>query len=776
MSSAGGGQITDIDAALVSDMAVEPSYMSEIARKLRRGDYPMGYNTEDIESDMILDRTWGSLTSNAAVRRVSKTAYALEEANPDMYEMEDVGYDTQRSHEMGESQSGASTHISFSQIGYTEEDEWRPYKLFHNISTEPDNIGSIWEEVGRLGFKEMLNRSIDPSVSPEEKKQAINLLSRSGNDMSKFAERIMQDVFERQFSRYGTQQTPVKVKYGDYNDPGEDFYFEDVDAERAIQVEISTRYENPIGQPYVDSKTERSYDLEADEDVAVDMLIMAPDFTHDLMEKFGEDDMTVLSEVPNPGIPVSSRYSFKEKDRSNVEGEGSPIIIPDGSVTQTILKEQGHVGDDYPIVDSFDTDYEETLKAVGREYDILTESRLRNMVRESSEPLLDIFNAPHRIEQFLIDMYWDKGLTQSEIGNITGVTDRTISRWMNREHWDIVTRGTGTHLSDDTKDVWKDMYLGEDPFPRKMTGYEIKALYDMHPTFDIGDWEDWFGLEPKEREEQLVEQYPGNQDITYTIMLGKDERIFPSYSFIMETLRRMEVDIREGVFSSGSVIATGLAREYMLNEDQIRMDNEENVLYLRSDLENEMAEWLSKNELPFAYEPFNIPGTFVENEKWSDVMDRISDQDDEVMDIWEEIYMKHNLDEEGNVGVEEGLGRFNKKETVPDFTIYQDEDVLTAGRDWGKWGEFDYMVEVAGPYGAGIIPSGSDWENWYRVSGVAYKELLYRLLGIWDDVVFTVPNSESVGPSVKVDDNYVVVNSTQQDSGLDDFGELLGVV
>jgi hypothetical protein len=244
----------------------------------------------------------------------------------------------------------------------------------------------------------------------------------------------------------------------------------------------------------------------------------------------------------------------------------------------------------------------------------------------------------------------------------------------------------------------------------------------------------------------------------------------------METLRRMEVDIREGVFSSGAVIATGLAREYMLNQDEIMMENEENVLYLRSDLENEMAEWLSDNEVPFAYEPLNIPGTFVDNDEWSDVIDRISDPDNELMDMWEEIYMKHNLDEEGNVGVKEGIKRFNKKETVPDFTIYQDEDLLSADRDWDEWGEFDYMVEVAGPYGAGIIPSGADWEDWYRVSGVAYKELLYRVLGIWDDVIFVVPNSDSVGPAVRADDNYVVVNSTQQDSGLDAFGELIGVV
>lgn len=775
MSSSAGGEITDVDAGLVSDMAVEPSYFSEIARKLRRGGYPMGYNKEDVESDTTLDRTWDMLTPNAAVRRVSKTAFALTETNPNMYEIVEVGYDTERSHEMGESQSGASTHLSFSQVGYTEEDKWRPYKVIHNVATTSDDIGSMWDEWDRPGFKKMIQREVDPSVTVEDKKEVVKLLSRSGNDMSKYAELIMQDVFERQFSRYGTPQVPVKVVYGDYNDPGEDFYFEDIKDERAIQVEISTRYENPIGQPYVDTKTETAYDLESDEGVAVDVLIMAPDFTHDLMEKYGEDDRMVLAEVPNSGVPTTSRYMFKEKDRTDVEGEGSPIIAPDGSETSTILREEGHVGNDYPVVDGFDGDYEETLKAVGREFDVVTESRYRNMIREASEPLLDIFNYPYRIEQFLLDMYWDKGLTQSAIGNIIGAGQSTISDWMNDQHWGIVTRGTGTYLSDETKSLWEDMYGGEEPFPNKMSGYDIKYLYNMHPTFDREDWSDWFGLDPSEREEQLERQYPSKKDVTYTIMLGKDERIFPSYSFIMTTLDRMGVDIREGMFGSGSVIATGLARGYMLNEDQVRQDSEGSVLYLKSGLENSMAEWLSQKEVPFAYEPINIPGTFVENEYWDEIMGRVDDPDDDLMDTWEEIYMKHELGEEGDVGVEEGIELFNKGEIVPDFTIYPDEEEFSKGRDWEGWGDFEYMIELAGPYGAGIVPDTADWDDWYRVSGVAYKELLYRLLGIWDDILFIVPNSESVGPAVRTDDHYVVINSTQEDAGYDKLEGSIGV-
>lgn len=769
MSSAEGGLITDVDAGLVSDLGVEPSYVSEIARKLRRGGYPLAYSKREVDELDILERTWDDMDENAAVRRVSKIIYALEEANPNRYMTEEVGYDAGQSDELGQSQSGASAHLSFSEVGYTEETEWRPYLLFHNESTEYDDIGSLWEESGRAGFSKRLRMDVDQSITVSDKRNMIKELSRSGNDMSKFAERVMQDVFERQFSRYGTQNTPVEVTYGEYNDPMEDFYFEDVSDGYAIQVEVSTRFENPIGEPYIDSKLDRADELEVDRGVAVDMMVMAPAFAAKMLEKYGEDDRVILSEVPNNDFPTGTRFPFEEDDRSDVTSEGSPIIIPDGERTREELKSKGHVGDSYPIVDSDYGGYESNLESVGRQFDILTESRYRNMIRETSEPLFGRFDAPYRIEQYLIDMYWDEGMTQADIGGITGVSDVTISNWMNRQHWNIATRGTETILSDSTKEIWEDMYEGNDPFPRQMTGYEIKGLYNAHPLFDMSDWEEWFSIDPVEREEYIVEQYPADRDITYTIMLGKEERLMPSYSFIIETLRRMDVDIREGVFSSGNVIATGLAREYMINVEQIKGEDDEEVLYVRSDLENDFAEWLSDNEVYFGYEPFNIPGVFVDNDEWDSALSRVERMDDDVVDMWTSIYTKHNLQEERDVTPREGIDLFSRTEIVPDFSLY-------TGGEPVEIGEFDHLVEVAGPYGAGIIPSEADWEDWYRVNGVAYKELMYKLLGLWDDVLFVVPNSDGVSDELRDDDNYVVVNSTQTDSGFSKFGRFIGGV
>lgn len=774
--SADGRLITEVEAALVSDLAVEPSYISEIARKMQISEYPFGVNRETVMSDALLDTTWDDVQESTAIRRVAKIAFMLNESEPERYELVDVDYDTGESTELDQNQSQGSMHLSFSELGFTEEDEWRQYRILHNVETDFEDIGSLWEEAGRLGFKKRLEMDVDPSITIGQKEDVVRLLSRSGNNMSKFAEEILQDVFDRQFSQYETQQTPVEIFQSDYNDPGEDFYFEDIEQERGIQIEVSTRYENPIGQPYIDTKIDRADELEQERDVAVDLLILAPKFTQSVLDKYGEMDRVVLVEVPNDGIPRGSRFAFKEEVPEGGPGDGYPIIAPDGSVTRQRLLEKGHIADGYPVVDEFDSDFMEAIEAVNRNSEVVLESRYRNMLREGSEPLLPEFRFPYRIEQYLLDFYWDKGLTQKEIGELTDTSDRTISEWMNEQHWDIVTRGVQTPLTDETIQIWVDMYEGNDPFPRQMTGFEVKALYDSHPNFTMEDWEDWFESDAEMRQDQIVMNFSREQDVTYTIMLGADSRLFPSYSFVIETLRRQGVEIREGVFSSGQVIATGLARQFMLNTERIQERTGDEVLYLRSDLENQMAEWLSDNEIPFAYELVNIPGAFIDNEEWNEKVEMIQNKEGGSLGIWEDIYDKHRLDEEGDVGVEEGLERFDKKEIVTDFAIYGDKGVMDVPLEWDGWDEWTHLVELAGPYGAGKFPEAAPWEDWYRVNSVAYKELMFKMLGIWDDIVFVIPNSGQIDQEVRDDPNYVIVQSSQADAGLDVFGFELGLI
>lgn len=230
------------------------------------------------------------------------------------------------------------------------------------------------------------------------------------------------------------------------------------------------------------------------------------------------------------------------------------------------------------------------------------------------------------------------------------------------------------------------------------------------------------------------------------------------------------------------------------------------VTVMRSYLEVDVAEWLSDNEVPFGYEPFVIPSVAGPGKhKWDLMVDAIQlvggrefDEFDEitegtmlddtrpaeVLSMWEDIYDKHNLQEE-KVTVEVGasLERFSKRMILPDFTLHLDADMKTAGEDL-QWKSYDYIVEVSGLYGVGI-PGESDedeWWDWYRVSGVAFKELAYKLLGLWDDVRWVIPNQGSHGSTstgipveLRNDDHYIIMNTTQTGIELDELADDLGI-
>jgi hypothetical protein len=738
MSAEEGSPVQEF-VSLVIDVTAEPSYLSEIARKL---------------DNAIEDQSW-------SLDRVLQVASLLSDR--DGIDFYDVGYGGNGGQEVG------SMHYSSVPDGGREATkEWKEYTLIHN--TDP-NLSDMDESVREI---------IDPTMTVEEKVRIIDTLSGSGNDMSRAAEEIFQDAMERQFREYDV------VEFGDYNDPGIDFQVIDNDRRGyGLAIEVSTRWENPVGTPYVDSKKEPAFDSD------LDLIIIAPDFRDTLLEQYEkvdrgewhadpEGEITHLHRVPT-NRPAVYRPFAKEPSGEDFEPDGGfPVIVPDSERTRTRIGRIGHVGDSYPIIDDEFSEFRGAMESVDREFRAITESGYRAQVREAIEPLLHEFARPYKIEQYLIDSYWDEGRTTDEIGSLVGVSGRTIRDWLSDQHWDIVTRGTGTELSDDTVEIWRRMYEGEDPFPREMTGYEIQSMYNRHPLFGLGDWREWFNTDEDLRDELTRQRGGPLSEIGYTIMVGTDERLYPSYSFIINRLRREGVDIREGfIGDSGSVTPTGLALEYMINRRTGNLSNDSEpdgtgTVDMRSSLEVEMGEWLSENQIPYGYEPFVIPSTPAggggEGQGLSDFIKENATDETEV--TWRRIYEKHDLGSQGDVGVDEGFELFETGEIVPDFVTYLDAGQVFRGRDWDGWSDWDHIIELAGLYGLGIQRG---WSSWYRVRGVAYKELALKELGLWNKSYFLVPDDKSIPDDVRNDSHYIVLNPTQTDAGLDAMSQIPGL-
>lgn len=725
--------------AKVLEAASEPSYLSEIARKL----------------DMVYpDQGW-------SVKQVSQAVSLLQQE--DRLDVYDVGYD------QNDGQVEGSPKYSLDpEGGVVEQTEWETYTLVHNSGQDIDEID------------DELNEILNHTLSVEDKVDVINNLSGVGNDISKKAEIIMQDAMRRQFREYDT------VYWESYNDPGIDFYVVDGDRRGfGLAIEISTRYENPVDGPYLDSKQEKAMDKD------LDLVIMAPSFTNTLRERFedaGDDkwhsepegQITHLHRVPNDRPEVYRPFAFSADVDDDSMADGYPVIVPDSDRVRRKLGDTGHIGDRYPVMVDNAESFLASMDSVNRRYNVVTESEYRLQIREALEPLLRDFAKPYKIEQYLIDTYWDKGLSTSDIGNRTGVTGRTIRRWLSDQHWDIITRGANTPISDETVEVWKRMYRGEEPFEDEKTGYEIQFLFNRNPYYTLEDWEQWVNLSEQEKAD-IMAQRPGTDDgITYTIMLGSDSRLFPSYSFIINKLRDEGVDIREGFFGdSGLVYPTGSALEFMLNRQYNTFGTgtdpgQRDVVKMRSGLEVDVAEWFSEVEVPFGYEPFQVPSTFdTVSDSPNSLSEIINEADrDEVLATWRRIYNKHNLSDEGDVGVEEGLERFQRQFLVPDFALYDGASMTTKDADWEGWTDWSHIIEVAGPYSVGMI---RDWTDWYRVSGVAYKELALKVMGLWEDSYFIVPDSQAIPDEVRNDSHFIVINPTQVDSGLDDVQRRLGL-
>lgn len=517
--------------SMVLEVSSEPSYISEIARKLIK---------HDPEWDMSL---------MTAIDKVSSIVSMLEERDEFHIHVIDYGTD-----DMGQEESSPM----FSIVDSEEKDgwQWYPYTLVH-YEVDVD-LRPTYQDI------------VDQSVTVDEKVGLINTLSSKGNDIAKQSEEIMQDVMKRQFKHFENVETP------DYNDPGVDFYVED-DYQRdwGLCIEISTRYVNPIDWPYFDNKMQKSMDKDAD------LLIMAPKFTDELLNEYEDhtedewhedplDQIGHLHRVPPDEPTVYSPFSKDPDEIVEGDDEGNPIIIADSESSRKRLSETGNVGDDYPVVDGDYGDMLEALGRVGRDFVVVTESQYRNSMREALEPLLWNFMRPYMIEQFLNDMYWNEDLSQKKIGKLVDRSTSTITDWMGR--WDIMTRGGGApELSDEVIDIWSRMYRGDDPFDEQFSGYRIQAEYNRRPLWDIDDWEEWYqDTTDDERKDIVADQSSHHESITYTLMYGPEDRLQPSYRFIMQTLKRNGVEVRppdEAPRGAYNAYPSKKALEYMINVD-----------------------------------------------------------------------------------------------------------------------------------------------------------------------------------------------------------------
>jgi len=241
------------------------------------------------------------------------------------------------------------------------------------------------------------------------------------------------------------------------------------------------------------------------------------------------------------------------------------------------------------------------------------------------------------------------------------------------------------------------------------------------------------------------------------------------------------------------VSQNGSIRDRIANND---------VTVMRSYLEVDIAEWFSDNEMPFGYEAFVIPSVVGPGkDRWDEFVDAIRNVGEgerdsielptgetmdafEILSLWNDIYEKHKLAEERvTIDPNPSLAGFSKRMILPDFALYPDASVKTAGDEF-DWGNYEYIVEVSGLYGVGLPGEAeeTDWWDWYRVSAVAFKELAYRLLGLWEDVYWVIPNqaqiegvTDGIPLELRNDPHYIVLNTTQTGVEVPELADAVGI-
>ena len=319
--------ITQEDVEKVAEMAVEPSYMSEIARKL-----------QDV------DPVFRDMGETKAIRVVSRAVQALRKNK--VVDVQHPSYD-----ELG-GQKEASQHTSIAGEGYAPRDEWHEYTVIHNAGTDSSEVRQEYRGV------------VDPSVPVEAKLETISKLSSVGNEMAQVTEDILYDQIRGQVDDY------VVLNRSDYNSPGVDCYVQEFTApngrqvERGLAIEISTRYINPIGGPYISNKLNLMMDMEQDYGVPVDLVVLAPEFTRGMVNKYEDSDVVHLIELPDGA-------------------SGNPVVVQDPPGQRDTDDAEEVFGPDYPVMEDRFGDFVMSLNNVLRDFDLVQESEYREQITEA---------------------------------------------------------------------------------------------------------------------------------------------------------------------------------------------------------------------------------------------------------------------------------------------------------------------------------------------------------------------------------------------------------
>lgn len=297
--------LTPGDVAKVAELAVEPSYISEIARKL-----------ESVDSQF--DET--NHLNN--VQFVARAVQGLESEGSVVVERPDLG---------GQKQGSQHESLADGETG-----GWREYTIVHTQNTDFDDVRDLFKGV------------VDPDMTVGEKREIVEFLSRQGNNMAEVSEEVVQD-------QLGVLYDNVEVS--GYNTS-------DIDAtveleEKAYAVEVSVRWVNPVGVPYINSKLNHLADKEAEIGKEVDLIVMAPVFTRSVWDRYDDTRFIHLRELP-------------------ARGQGTPVIIFEEG--ESLASTEALLGDRFPIVaEDFET-FRNDLDDVFREFNVVSERVYRAQI------------------------------------------------------------------------------------------------------------------------------------------------------------------------------------------------------------------------------------------------------------------------------------------------------------------------------------------------------------------------------------------------------------
>lgn len=344
MSATPGLDPSQALATKVAELLAEPSYISEVSRKLRQ-----------------VDQEYSEMNHENMVRLVSEAVQAMERSN-DSIVVEKPSYDDfggQGSGSPHGSLSSGSPPPNVEEIGDGKVGikSWRRYVVAHNTDIDPSSIRKLYRPV------------VDTSVTMEEKLALADLVSSQGDVASEIAEDVTVDHIPSQFPITVSEgPSPRRIEYSkmsDYNSSVADFYIET--QVKGYVIEVSTRWVNPVDRAYMSSKVDELAKWEERRNVPVDLIVIAPKFTGPMLERYGDGEFVHMKQVPFPVPGVG----------------GNPVIISDPDETVEQFEGSPVVGDNYPVVDTDFGNFRDALDALLRDFRVMEELQYRRQISQS---------------------------------------------------------------------------------------------------------------------------------------------------------------------------------------------------------------------------------------------------------------------------------------------------------------------------------------------------------------------------------------------------------